>query len=284
MKMIGVLPNFEKKDSVNATTILVKELLKYSFDVGMPRDKAEVLGLQAVGKDEKSLFVNSDLLIAVGGDGTIKQAALTAFKWEKPIFGINAGRVGFLASAEINEIQKAVKSLVKKEYIIQERRVLEAWVERGSHRNESSFALNDVEIVRRSDICMVTMLTVFIDGKLVASYPGDGIIIATPAGSTAYSLSAGGPIVEPDMDVIIITPICSRNGDKPIVARGDREIVVTVTKECSNLPIVLVDGTKIKDTLGKKQKVVIRRAESTVNFITFPWKDYFDEIEKKLKR
>ena len=209
-------------------------------DVFMESDlEGQIPGVLYVKKEK--LFEVSDLIFVLGGDGTILSAARTGAKYGKPMVGINIGHLGFLSSVELHNLSKVKDRILSREYEIDERMMLSAKVVRGGQTQFETEALNDVVIARGSFSRLVDMKA-YVDQSFLCEYPSDGIVVATPTGSTAYALSAGGPVVAPDMSAFVVVPICPHvlnarsmvlppNGSLRLVIRYDESGGASVTAD-----------------------------------------------------
>lgn len=228
--------------------------------------------------DAKDIELEEDisLLVVLGGDGTLLNVAREMSKKNNiPLFGVNIGNLGFLSSIEISHIDEAIEKLKNKEYQIESRMLLS--VEKD---NELDNAMNDI-VVSRGTLSRMVEFHVYIDKKLYTSFKGDGLIIATPTGSTAYSFSANGPLIYPNLEVITLTPICPHTKTmQPIVVSGESliEIVPSNGKEEIYLTI---DGQKaIK--MNEKELIKIRRANKHIRLLLFNDYDYYKVLRSKL--
>ena len=221
-----------------------------------------------------------DLLIVLGGDGTLLGIARDINgKYDIPILGINIGNLGFLSSIEIQDLGEALNKIKNGQYIIQNRILLEC---KSDDENEdiNSKALNDV-VIARGTLSRMAKFEVYIDKKLYYSFKGDGLIVSTPTGSTAYSFSAGGPFVYPDVEVITLTPICPHTrGMQPIVLKSSSEILIKA--ENYNGEIYLTfdgqESIKIKDN----SSIIIKKAKDVAKILLFDNYDYFNVLRKKI--
>ena len=183
----------------------------------------------------------ADIVIVFGGDGTFLKAARTFAASDVPILGINLGQLGFLTDIEVEMLEDGLDKLLAGKYQIEERMILEGRVIRSKQLVSRLIAINDL-VLTKGPFSRIIKLETFIDGEYITTYPGDGLIIACPTGSTAYSLSAGGPIVNPKMKSLIITPICPHTlNSRSIVTTEDEEIVVKVDADHSEV-MLTVDG------------------------------------------
>jgi NAD+ kinase len=203
--------------------------------------------------------VRPDAVLAVGGDGTMLAAVRRALAWDVPVLGFNLGTLGFLAGAEPEELEMVVGRLVNGDFAIEERTTVSAAV-----GGVVGIGINDV-VVEKVDSTRLVELVVAIDGERFVSYRADGLVVATPTGSTAYSFSAGGPLVDPRVDALVMTPVASHSlFDRPLVLPPDSVIEVTVARD--RLVRVNVDKSDLGE-LGEDQKVNIRRGDRPARFI-----------------
>jgi NAD+ kinase len=220
-----------------------------------------------------------DVLLSFGGDGTLLRGARSLGGRDVPIMGVNLGRVGFLTTATPENFEQAIDDLLQKRYEVEERRVLETTI--GDAERRGQLALNDV-VVHKAGVARVILIRVSVDGEQVGQYSADGIIIATPTGSTAYSLSAGGPVVVPDVDALVITAICPHTlAVRPIVVRGEAHITVDLVPPVSEEILVSFDG-QVGDSITAGERVHIRRATSVVRLVRLAQKGFFARMREKL--
>lgn len=224
-----------------------------------------------------------DLLVTLGGDGTLLRGARLVAREHKPILGVNLGYLGFLTSIAPAELESGLQSLLAGEYWLDTRFTLEARIV-GKNGNEgpSYLALNDA-VLHKGGVARVIRLAVFIgkDREEIGSYSADGIILATPTGSTAYSLSANGAIVVPTVECILATPICPHSLVlRPLVLPASEDIVVEVRAPASEL-MLTVDGQDGEPVKAGDQ-VVVRRGEATVPLVRFPGQSFFATMRRKL--
>ena len=192
-----------------------------------------------------------EFLIALGGDGTLLEAAREAAPWQIPVLGVNLGRLGFLCEIEQDEIFPALEKVVRREFSVQERLMLEAKVKRSDGDDHKFTVLNDVVFLRHQNDGLVT-LQANLSGEPSVAYPADGMIIATPTGSTAYALSAGGPVVSPDVQAIVITPLAAHS-------LSARPMVVS---HLEKIEILLAGGRECQVTFDGQQSLTLRPGET----------------------
>ena len=198
------------------------------------------------------------LVITIGGDGTLLKAARFYAPKKTPILGINLGRLGFLAQANIDEIEDSIEKLIKGEYRIESRMMLSAF-------NDNVLALNDI-VIKGDSFSRTSKLFLSINDKVVCDYLADGIIISTPTGSTAYTLSAGGPVLVPGLNAIVIVPICAHTlTARPLVIPAEEEIKITSCKTCNKLKMS-ADGQDTID-ISKDDCVVIKKSNIEARLI-----------------
>ena len=280
MAIIKVLliPNLTRS---NTKPLLEKIILKLRQIGCLPLLSNQFTGLfqQVTYGDSEDLLKQCDLLLTVGGDGTILHSAKQAMFHQKPILGINSGRLGYLAQLEPEEINY-LERLVSEDYEIVPRMMLEMKIAGDS---KSYYALNDV-VISKGDFSRLVDLELLGDGQPVGQYRADGLIFATPTGSTAYSLSAGGPIVDPCIDTILLTPICPHSLRDRSVLLSPKVKLEVYGKYVNNHDhlVVSVDGDRVQ-TLHCDQRVEICRSEQTVKFLQFSEKNFNGILNEKLK-
>ena len=223
-----------------------------------------------------------DLLVTLGGDGTLLRGARMVAAEGVPVLGINLGHLGFLTSAPREEIETALERWSTGDYELDERMVLAVHAEDGNGgAGRVHLALNDA-VLHKGGAARVIRLSVSAWRDVVGSYSADGIILSTPTGSTAYSLSAGGPIVSPTVDCIIATPICPHTlGVRPLILPSDETITVEVLSPTEEL-ILTIDGQE-HERLVPGQKVVARRAPEPVRLVRYAGQTFFQTLRRKLK-
>ena len=224
------------------------------------------------------LSKNTDLLITIGGDGTILRAITLVKDLGIPIIGVNTGRLGFLATIQTNAIESAVKSVLAGDYQISERSLLSITVE-----NEKiitpSFALNEITVSRKNTTSMITVET-HLDEEYLTSYWADGLIIATPTGSTGYSLSCGGPVISPEANNMVLTPIAPHNlNARPLVINDSTTISLSVEGREDEF-LLSLDSRII--TLPKETKLTIKKADFKIKMVELTNKSFIDTLRKKL--
>ena len=228
----------------------------------------------------KELDRSFDLFLSIGGDGTILRAATLVRKSGIPILGINAGRLGFLASVQKEDIATFLQMVVDKNYKISKRTLLKASVfPKNKDLMEINFAMNEIAVSRKDTTSMITIET-YLDGELLTSYWADGLIIATPTGSTGYSLSCGGPILTPEVKSLVITPIAPHNlNARPLVIPDTTEIKLKVSGR-EDQYLVSMDSriTSIKN----EAVITIKKTSFQINMVEIPHETFFKTLRSKL--
>lgn len=221
-----------------------------------------------------------DILVAIGGDGTIIHSAHYAAEYNKPILGINAGRLGFLAGVEKEELT-LLKNLIDGNYIIDNRMMLSVKHFEDEELINEYFCLNDVVVARGASLHMCE-IEAFESGRKISTYVADGLIIATPTGSTAYSLSAGGPVVDTSIESLIVTPVCSHTVmTRSMIFKADSKIEISVKNSETSLPIFSCDGENGVG-MNDKSKLVVTRADRVTKIIRIKSDSFSDILTHKL--
>jgi NAD+ kinase len=223
----------------------------------------------------------ADVMLTLGGDGTVLRAARFIAGQNIPIIGINLGRLGFLTCCSVEGLESSLRAMAAGEHSISSRMALEviALDSRGNQR-QSWLALND-SVLHKGGFARVMRLRVFVNGEPIAAYAADGIVISTPTGSTAYSLSAGGPVVVPTVESIILTPISAHTlAVRPLVLPPDAEVRVQADDAPEEL-LVTIDG-QVGTTFSGGETLLVRRAPHQVSFIRFPDTTFFTRLRRKL--
>lgn len=242
-------------------------------------DNADALAAQPV--DDNALAREADLIIAVGGDGTMLHAAGLAAEVDVPLLGINRGRLGFLADVSPADMLESLEQVLGGNYTSESRLQLEAKVTAADGSEKTALALNDIVLQRRETGRMLDFET-RIAGKYVNTHMGDGLIAATPTGSTAYALSCGGPIIQPQLDAIVVVPICPHTlSDRPIVIPANQEIEVKLLAREDTKAEVSVDGHTLGE-FGTDDKLVIRESEHRITLLHPPGYDFYEILRSKL--
>ena len=223
----------------------------------------------------------ADMLICFGGDGTILHASKAATRADVPILGVNIGTMGFIAELESGELS-LLSRIAAGEYTVERRRMLEVTVHRGGAEVQKEICLNDA-VITKGAVARVVRMAVYCDDVLAMEFGGDGVIVATPTGSTAYSLSAGGPMVEPDARVMVITPICAHDiRTRPIVAADDRVVTIKLDSFGKRSAYLSVDGGRAM-RLGAGDTVRVARATVETKLVRVKQRSFYEVVGSKFK-
>jgi len=281
MRRIGIVAKTDREEA----RVAIPRLLEWCATRGLsPVLEKETAGLvpaattPAIAKPE--LPAQVDLLLVLGGDGTLLSMARLVGDLNVPILGVNLGGLGFLTALTADELFPALEALLRGELLVEERMMLTARVTRQGERLSEYVALNDV-VITKSAMSRIINLDVSIQGQFATAYRADGLIVSTPTGSTAYCLSAGGPIVFPTMDAVVLTPICSHTlTNRPIVLPAGHPIDVTLQ---SDQDVMLTLDGQVGFHLKRGDRVEIRQAAARIRLLRFPQKHFFSVLRTKLK-
>jgi NAD+ kinase len=280
--MINTAGLISKPRSDHAARV-VRELLawldKRGVEARLDEESAAYSG-RGVGLAREEVAAGSQMLIVLGGDGTLLSAARAAVGLDIPIFAVNLGGLGFLTAMRVDELYEQLDRAFRGDFRIARRRMLHAELRRGHACIASHEALNDV-VLTKSEIARMIDLEVYVDQHFMCVYKADGLIVASPTGSTAYSLSAGGPIMIPEVKAIGITPICPHMlTNRPVIVPDESEIQVIVRG--MSLTYLTIDG-QVGEQLEAGDRIVCRRSEHSINLVLPPDKLFFDVLREKLK-
>lgn len=282
MRAIGLIPNWQKENSA-----LVVERICDFFDqrgVEILTAAPEQTDYLTGGSLDERLARwrhRVDLFIVVGGDGTILRAARDLAAWGAPILGINLGHKGFLAEIEVEQMDRYLQYVLTGRYQYLERMMLQAAVYRGKKELGCFVALNDI-VISRGPFSRILTLNTCINEDFLESYSGDGVIIATPTGSTGYSLSAGGPIVNPSLELMVITPICPHSlNNRAVIVTAEENIRMRV--DTRQAQVVLTADGQVGFALEDSDEIVVQKADQTVKLVHFGDNFFYRLLHQKLK-
>jgi NAD+ kinase len=231
--------------------------------------------------EEAELAARADLIVAIGGDGTMLYAAAVGRERDVPLLGVNRGRLGFLADVTPDEMLNCLDQVLRGEYVRESRLMLTARLIAPDGTVSSAIALNDIVLQRHGTGRMVDFETRIAD-RYVNTHSGDGLIVATPTGSTAYALSCGGPIIEPALNAVVVVPICPHTlSDRPIVVPSRHEIEIRLLAYSDSQAEVVVDGHMLGD-LEPDDRLLVGEADKRITLIHPPGYDYFEILRSKL--
>lgn len=264
---VGIMPNFKIANITETAQLLCEKL--------------QVAGLEAVvlPEQDKADLSNIDMLISIGGDGTYLHTARVAVKHQIPILGMNMGRLGFLTQFDFDGMDQAVQLLTQGNYTIEERLLLDVTVYQNDAVRFQDYALNDLVVFRANP--RLLDLEIHVGEQVASTVYGDGLIVATPTGSTAYSLSAGGPIVEPESHVMVITPICPHSmSSRPMVISDKKEIRIKMKPNREDAAQINIDGGETLE-LEEQDEVVVKKSLQTAKVVRFYQTDFYKVLREK---
>jgi NAD+ kinase len=281
MKRVGIVAKTDRDEA----RVVLPRLLEWCTGRGLTpvleKDTASLCpDATAVAVVKSELPGQADLLLVLGGDGTLLSVARLVGDLGVPILGVNLGGLGFLTALTVEELFPALEAHLRGELVIEERMMLAARVSRQGERLTEYVALNDV-VIMKSAMSRIITLDVSAEGQFATGYRADGLIISTPTGSTAYCLSAGGPIVYPTMAAVVLTPICSHTlTNRPIVLPASLSIEVTLR---SDQDVMLTLDGQVGFALKRLDTVEVRQAAARIRLLRFPQKHFFSVLRTKLK-
>ncbi len=279
MQNIAIFPNTDRDTDFSATRAVAEILHGFGKTVMLDSSLRGRADVDAEFDEKHELLAKCDLIVVLGGDGTILRVANDAAEFDIPIMGINLGHLGFLAQAESDETG-VFSRLFAGEYTVRRSMMLEARIFSDGKQSGSYTALNDV--ILRGEQSKMISAEVEIGGTVTDRYLADGVIVATSTGSTAYSLSCGGPIVHPSLDCMILTPICPHTlKSRCIVVPPDSRVRVRIDAEYRSDAAVRTDGETV-GTLGRGDYIEIVRSSRCASLINLNGKSFFDVIRNKL--
>lgn len=284
---IGLIVNKDKKQAEICAEQISKLLLLNNAEILLNNSVKEIIELPEYSKNvyyadsDEEIVKDSDVTITVGGDGTIIHNAKFAATYGKPLIGVNMGRIGFVAGLEYFEISE-LKKLITNDFKIQHRMLLDVVLERENGEKEQFLAINEAAVTR--DILKpIIDISVSLNSERIITYRADGMIFATPTGSTAYSFSSGGPIVEPDMECILLTPICPHAlSSRQVVFRDDAVLTASIDNADDTHGYLVIDG-QTNVALQKGDKVIIKKSILHLDLIILKEKNFYTLLNEKLK-
>ena len=286
MKTVGIISKPKHPEVRQIVPALTQWLAERKVSTLVDHETSAAVGNAASGLERGELTRRVDLLVVLGGDGTLLAAARAVQDRELPVLAINLGDLGFLTAVTLVEMYPDLEQVLAGHYEVDLRRKLLVEVRRGAGSGASEIvgvyhALNDA-VLSKASLSRILDFDAFVDGEFVSSYKADGLIIANPTGSTAYSLSAGGPIVLPGVDAVLITPIASHTlTNRPLVVPRTSVIEVCV-KSAEGAAFLTVDGQVGLD-IQQQDRVLCQPSPQTLRLVRPPGKSYFDVLRNKLK-
>lgn len=281
IKKIGIVSKPRKAEIREIVPELVEWLRERDIEVSIDKETGAILESSEKCLTRNELPGKVDLLVVLGGDGTLLAAARALYRREVPIFAVNLGDLGFLTVITRDELYPALEGVLSGNYRSERRVQIEGELVRADEVLSSFRALNDV-VLNKGAIARIQDFEVYADGEFISNYKSDGLIVATPTGSTAYSLAAGGPVVSPSVEAFMITPICAHTlTNRPLVLRDSAniEIVVKSQREAAYLT---VDG-QVGIATHSEDIIRVRKSDSCIELIQPPQRNYFEILRQKLK-
>ena len=278
---IGIISNLDKDKDQIITKQLISWLKERDILVYFDEKISAELALTKDNYCDEHIFKHSDIIIVLGGDGTLLNVARQASCNGVPLFGINLGHLGFLTETEVGDMYASLEKLINGDYTIEKRMMLEAFIRHSNEPTKNFIALNDIVIAKGNFSRLITY-SIFINDNFVDEYSGDGIIVCSPTGSTAYSLSAGGPIVAPDVEVLLITPVCPHTLHSRSILVSNKDLVkIEIEAICKTDVILTVDGQKgVKINPG--DIVTVKQSIYYANLIKLNNRSFFDVLRAKM--
>lgn len=286
MKRIGIIAKRNKPEAVTIVKNLVEWLRLKKIEVYIEEEMETLLSLSRSGPylnsvERKEIPSHVEMMIVLGGDGTLLSVARKVWNRDIPILGVNLGGLGFLTEISLEELHSILERVIQGDFKTDERDVLNAAVIRKGERIIEFTVLNDA-VINKGALARIIDLEISINGEYLTTFQSDGLIISTPTGSTAYNLSAGGPIVYPSLHTLIITPICPHTlTNRPIVIPDDVEVRALLKSKQQEVFLTL-DGQQ-GFPLEFEDRVELRKAEGRILLIKSPHRNYFELLREKLK-
>ncbi|OSM04808.1 NAD(+) kinase [Magnetofaba australis] len=284
MRNIGIIAKRSDSQALVAMGQLAHWLHQRGLSVVVSPTSGEAAGIPesvAVRKKQDIMAQGLDLMVVIGGDGTFIGAARSTVRWRAPLLGVNMGRLGFLTETPHHAMFETLEQVLSGHYRVESRTMLKAFLKRHNGEVSSYAALNDV-VAHKGHLARMMEFQVSIDGQHVFANRADGLILATPTGSTAYAMSAGGPIIHPKMDAIVLTPICPHTlSNRPIVVPGNVEISIKLPNDGADR-LLTVDG-QIGVQLADGDEIVARAGDYPLQVIHPPERNYYELLRRKLR-
>ncbi len=279
---IGIVPNLTREKTLDVTQRTVAQLkqlnIDFYFDIAYKSSLCQSIKCNNFIED---LYSNVDLLIAIGGDGSYINVAKQAAIHKKPVLCINAGNLAFLAGLEGNELG-LLNKLLTRDFTTDKRMMLEVYVEDNINEKFLGYCLNDVAIARGTEIKLID-LDAFCDERKINSYRADGVVLSTPTGSTAYSWSAGGPVIDPDLQCITLTPICTHSPLNRSLVFNEKSVITVKSAKKSQKICVSADGGKSIE-LYDDVTVKVKKSPYYAEFIRIKSDEFYDILNSKLSQ
>lgn len=282
--LIGIIANITKENIFEVVSSFIQKLKDNNLDylltntLAEDKDKLKMLIDEDFVADDEEIYAKSDLIISIGGDGTMLATAYNAYHHDKPVLGVNLGKLGFLVEADIIHMDKIIEEIKKANYTIDERMLITGDCE--GFGDERLYAINDI-VIEKGGWPKMIELTIWIDNEYVTTFSADGLIIATPTGSTGYSISVGGPIVSPQSKVITLSPISPHSLTvRPLVIPSNQTVLIRADSLHKDIK-VSCDGQRVF-TFPPPFEITIRKSDKPLRLIHTSLTTYFETLRKKL--
>lgn len=281
IRTVGIISKPEVKEARHVVPALITWLAARGVDARMDDITARYAATGQTGLDRNEIPDGCQLVIVLGGDGTLLSAARAVGGREIPIFAVNLGGLGFLTAITVDELFPELERALRNEHRVARRRMLTCQIQREGQIVSTYEALNDV-VITKAHIARIIDLVCNVDAHFVCRYKADGLIVATSTGSTAYSLSAGGPIVFPSVGALCITPICPHTlTNRPVIV-SDSSVIQILNLNESSLAYLTIDG-QVGEPLMEQDRVICQSSKNFVHLIRPPRMLFFDVLRQKLK-
>ncbi|HZK41000.1 MAG TPA: NAD(+)/NADH kinase [Atribacterota bacterium] len=278
---IGLIVNYKKEKTRETACRIIDWLNFKKLKVCIEGDKGKEIGKEELDCPTEKFLKEVDLIISLGGDGTLLRAARLAAAEDLPVFGVNLGGLGFLTQIGINDLEKSLEKLYQGRYFLDERMMLNCTVKRREEEIVKFTALNDV-VIGKGAFARIICLATYVNNDYVITYSADGLVVSTPTGSTAYSLSAGGPILNPNINSIILTPICPHTlSARPLIISENDQVKIKLESSEEKV-MVTIDGQE-GFVLKPKDEVIIKKSDHKARLITFKEKSFYAILREKLR-
>ena len=282
-KNILFVLNTGDQNSVDSLKVILQKNFSHDvsvkvFDSSYSNNITEIDLIKVINESE---IHQCDLIISIGGDGTMLKSAKLSHQHQIPVTGINKGRLGFLTDINPSDANQTINNLISGKFITEDRLLIETIINQDGIKNSIGIALNDVAI-RRKETGRMMKVTTSIDGNYINQHEGDGFIVSTPTGSTAYSLSCGGPILKPDVEAFILVPICPHSlNDRPMVIPSNSEILIEPILNTGEIAEIALDGDSSYE-IKQGETIIINATKTPIKLIHPEDYDYFDVLRSKL--
>lgn len=277
---VGLMTRYISQEVLETIHDLEKVLLQHGVDIVLEKRTADFLAEKGLPVSAKKEFGHDcDLIIAIGGDGSFLSAGHCAVQYDKPILGINRGRLGFLADIQPNQLEEKISAILKGNFSEEKRCLLDASIDGKPDFNDQ--AINDI-VLKQGTIRHMLEFEIFINDEFVCLEHADGLIVSTPTGSTAYALSGGGPILQPHLDAFVLLPMFSHTlSSRPLVVRGDSHLRIKITENNPDSPTLRFDGQG-DNTIEPGKCFHINKAKQSLRLVHPKDYNYYQSLRSKL--